>query len=159
MSPVKIDRTPPPEFGTPPGTYLLEVVECSSEKSKKGQSMLHVEFKVVGGTFNGDDVSDYLILEGKARGIGQNKLKALGIDFSKDFEAYELIGRRAYAAIVQESREYQGKTYTNARIDINAEGSMSGLWPEDAPPPDVGSPDLFDGGPDSTSSLNQDIPF
>lgn len=81
---------------------------------------------------------DILMLAGKGHGIGLAKLDALGFEKRHTLEAGELVGRRVYAALVEE--EYQGKK--RLCVDIGAEGAKCGYWPEG----DDGAPDTVKPG-------------
>ena len=77
---------------------------------------------------------DIIMLQGKGIGIGLQKLMALG--FSKEdseIVAAELMGRRAFVALKQETYEGQKRL----AVDISAKGSSVGYWTEDNPPQEM----------------------
>ena len=139
MGYIQPDYTPDPGQDVPDGTYKVEVKGVEEKRSKYKpdgtgeQPMLRVTFKIFGkdATF-----ADYMMLGGKGRFTTYDKLVALGVHTkgSKEkIDPFRLIGQRAYAALVGE--EYEGQK--RPKINTRAEGSMGGLWPESAPPPDV----------------------
>lgn len=118
-----------------PGIYLVEVVSASERVSKNGDPMFIAK---LGAAHFGKEVvaDDVLMLAGKGAGIGTAKLKALGFKGDEpSIEHFELVGRRAWAAL--DLDEYEGKdgvARKRLRVNIAAEGSQCGYWPESTRP-------------------------
>lgn len=90
-----------------PGDYAAEVDGCEEKVSKKGAALFVVAFKDINtGNALCDDV---IMLEGKGKGIGIAKLRALGFEenFQGDMSAAELIGRRCIVHLSWD--DYGGK--------------------------------------------------
>lgn len=126
------DKDSGPEL-LPAGTYLVEVQEAS-EKNSKASGDPYFELKLRAVDHGRLLCYDIAMLAGKGRGIGMGKLEALGIEpGTPELIAGDLIGKRAYAAVTEES--YKGTP--RLRVDINADTSICGYWPEDETPPSV----------------------
>lgn len=117
----------------PVGTHLVEVVECKEKRSKKsGALMWEVALRAT--SFPQETIDEWWMLEGKMAWQLRKRLALMGFAADANVEAYEIIGKRFYAAIVH-APNLNGDTV--ARIDGRAEDSTVGMWPEDAPPPNV----------------------
>lgn len=133
-----------------PGTYSIEVVKSVEKLSKNGGAP-YFEAELLALDFGKTLCFDILMLAGKGAGIGVTKLRALGFTEERDeIAAGELIGRRAFVAVGDD--EYDGKV--RLKVDINAEGSKCGYWPEDEKPEGV----LLPGAPGQTEDVD-DTPF
>lgn len=114
-----------------PGIYLVEVLDAKEKVSSKGDPMFIAAFGAV--EFNREAIGDdVLMLGGKGAGIGLAKLKALGFKGTEpEIRAPELIGRRVWACFHRE--EYtgnDGNKYAKLKVNIRAEHSSCGYWPE-----------------------------
>jgi hypothetical protein len=130
-----VDWTPEPTGDFAPGIHLGRVAACELKRSEKsGSPYFSVRFVAddpLSETGEKTLCFDVLMLGGAGRSIGQGKLEALGFEKGDPIESpEELIGRRAWLACVKDS--YKGKE--RLKVDISADGSVCGYWPEDAAP-------------------------
>jgi len=89
----------PPEV--PPGEYRLNVAACKQDTSKRGNTMVVVDFEVADGEFAGKFVRNYYTLTEKARG----RIKALQIACGARLDkirADELVGTTILATVIHE---------------------------------------------------------
>lgn len=137
----------------PAGVYAVEVTACVSKNAKKtGDEYFGVKLCAL--DFNRKKLcEDILMMAGKGAGIGIRKLKALG--FTKadgDIAAAQLIGKRAFVFVdVEEFTKDDGTSTSRMKVDIKAENSEAGYWPEFPAPegvelrkPKAGDPNTFD---------------
>lgn len=99
------------EYYTPPpkGKHPAIVSLCEATFSKKGSSMLHLTVTLEG-QYAGEQVEDWAITDGTAKGggIGKAKLRGLGVDVETDAEipdeqlAQQLLGRKIWVEIDHE---------------------------------------------------------
>lgn len=157
MSP-QPDWDAPEEFAVfTPGTYYAEVKGCEEKNAQKtGDPYFNVEWKCCE---TGDRICyDIIMLRGRGwPGIGRRKLKALGFT-EGGLEAWDLIGKRAFIAVDWEDDLKGGKRLA---VDIRANGSEAGYWPENAPPGEVTEPpsdDVDESAPEQAEGLS-DCPF
>ena len=155
----RVDWTPPAPRREP-GCYEVEIGSKIEEKvSRKGDAYLRYPLMSVE---DGEYIChDMMMLEGPGRGIGQEKLKALGFDESTPaFETHELIGKRVFAQIYE--RAYKdGDGNPKKALDVNIEaGPHKGYWPHGSPPQHVtemSDSQAIDAAPDSLDI--DDTPF
>lgn len=99
------------EYYTPPpkGKHPAIVSLCEATFSKKGASMLHLTVTLEG-QFGGEQIEDWAITDGSAKGggIGKAKLRGLGVDVETDAEipdevlAQQLLGRKIFVEVDHE---------------------------------------------------------
>ena len=109
---VYVDTTQP-DRELRPGVDLWRVIACEEKTSRSGDAMLNL--KLAREEDQGDHVYDVVMLEGKGRGIGIQKLRAFLPDgFKGELDPVSLIGARVWADMSIE--EYQGKQ--SLKVDI-----------------------------------------
>ena len=126
------ESSSPKRESFPPGIYHVEVESAEERTSASGNGYFSVRLKDM--ESNKTVCFDIIMLQGKGIGIGLQKLMALG--FSKEdseIVAAELMGRRAFVALKQETYEGQKRL----AVDISAKGSSVGYWTEDNPPQEM----------------------
>ena len=124
------------------GVYPCLVSLAKEKASKKsGDLMFEILLTVHSGDFAQAQVKDWIMLQGKAARWHSKKLCAiLGKDEMGDGDEVhesDLLGRRVWAYLIPDTREYQGKTYTDPKVNATHEGSECGYapasfcpWPE-----------------------------
>jgi len=129
-----------------PGLYLAEVFIAEDKISKGGDSYINVQLK---NTATSKLLCyDILMLQGNGARIGYGKLSVLGVERgTTTLNVAELVGRRMWVATTLE--EYMGTE--RLIVDIQAESSTMGYWPEDAPP--KGAPSV------TPAAAPEDTPF
>jgi Protein of unknown function (DUF669). len=132
--PFNVDTTPEP--GMPPGVYYVEVSDAKEKRSNKtGDGMFEVTFVAVDRRKQ-KLCRDYIMVEGKARGMGIQKLQALGLSMTGKtavIGASDLIGKRAYVNVIVEEREHNGKLYADLKVARLDKGDV-GYFNESEPP-------------------------
>lgn len=125
----RVDWSETPRFHLKPGIYLAEVAKAEEKLSKKGEAYFRLALVAV--EWNRAALcDDILMLEGKGRGVGTGKLEMLGVPKgTSQVDAVSLIGKRVYCYVDIETREYEGKTHENLKVDIK-KGQRCGYWPE-----------------------------
>ena len=143
-----------PDFDSlPPGRYLVEVKESEERRGRKGP-YFNVRLHAVK---HGKHLCyDILSFSDRAWWMTRNKLEALGFSESDaNLEPHQLVGRRAYVEVgIEEYTDENNNTRSSIKVDIRAEGSKSGYWPESAPPEGVSEPTQASPPEDSL-----DVPF
>jgi len=127
------------------GIYRLAVKDAVLKRSKNGDQMFEITFK------NIDEpdwpVKDWIMIEGKARQMGLDKLLALGFERGSGIEPHEFIDRRVYAACDAATRTWSRDgvehSATDLKIDIKATSPWCGLWPDGFVPPGYKARDDF----------------
>lgn len=146
--------------GATPGLHLLEVFKVEQRMSRpkpgvhNGQEMLIVTYKIVDGS---GMVNDVFMLEGNGAWFTKQRMLALGFEKGQQIDPQDLVGRRAWAMLVEKEETYTGKdglekTIEKIVISLNPKNSkgqkipdcLAGLWPEDAPPEGLGVDKAFD---------------
>lgn len=128
----RIDWSPDTSGLPVPGIYPAEVHSVEEKKSKKPPYSTYLKVKLVSIETRDTLCYDMIMLEGKGRGMGQRKLRVLGVDeTTQEIDPASLVGRRAFVAIIHEP--YGDRL--QAKVDGYAETSICGYWPYDGPPP------------------------
>jgi hypothetical protein len=156
---IKVDTTP--DFGLPPGVYHVEVASAVEQRSKSsGAGMFKVSLVALD---HGKKrlCYDYIMLEGAAKGIGIGKLKRLGLDMSakeRVVEADELIGKRCYINLVQET--FEGRNGPSVSLKVGRlEQTDFGYFAEDNAPAGVILPKGMISAADAMPTPDDDLPF
>lgn len=107
----------------PPGKYTARIDDCSEGESSGGYPQFTISWTVVGGSFDGAEITEWLVVSNPTdqQSIGMKKLMglvdAVGIDRSvPDFEltADMLKGKHAQIVVVEEpSYKDPSKMYKN----------------------------------------------
>lgn len=130
---VKVNWTETLSNDFKPGYHLAEVKKCAEKKSAAGDPYFNVELYSMG-MFGAEGLIcfDIIMLDGKGRGLGQAKLKALGFsDKNSDLAPEDLVGRRAWVKVYHDT--YEGKQ--RLKVESVFEPTFScGYWPEASPP-------------------------
>lgn len=124
----------------PPGIYHVEVADSEERTSARGDTYFSVRLKEME---SGNSLCfDNLMLTGNGLRIGLAKLSRLGFkkEQDEDIVAAQLIGRRAYVCVKEET--YEGTT--RLTVDIKAKTSACGYWSEENPPAERNSTGLED---------------
>lgn len=101
------------EYYTPPpkGKHPAIVTLAEATFSKKGASMIHLTVTLEG-QYAGEQIEDWAITDGAAKGggIGKAKLRGLGVDVETDAEipdeqlAQSLLGRKVFVEVDHEAQ-------------------------------------------------------
>lgn len=95
----------------PPGTYVARIDECEEGTSRNGYNQFTISWTVVGGQFDGAEITEWLVVSEPAnlQSIGMKKLiglvDAVGIDRTvDDFELTDamLVGKHAKIVVTEE---------------------------------------------------------
>lgn len=127
------------EPSLPPGIYHAEVKKAEETRSKNSGDGMFILTLVSLDHGKKQLTKDYVMVEGKARGMGTRKLLALGLpmkDESFFLDASQITGRRAYVNVVEEEfTNDKGITRKTLKVQgVKDDGSSFGYWPDDAPP-------------------------
>ena len=116
-----------------PGIYAVEVRVCIEERTRAGHGKFRTLLRAV--DFDRDLCWVNIVLEGPGRWSGLNRLRALGFGEGcsiVEIEASDLFGRRAFAAVREET--YNGRRTLTVPPSSSA---LAGFWKADDEPPGV----------------------
>jgi hypothetical protein len=85
----------------PPGEHVLSVVACKQDTSKKGNTMIVVDFEVAEGDATGKRVRNWYTLTEKAKGRIKRLMMCVGARLDK-IRTDEIVGGKLRATIVHE---------------------------------------------------------
>ena len=112
MTRVSMDWSLPEEQ---PGIRTGTVSKVAHVEPTGGDARLEVDFSLEGG----GSIRDYIMLEGRAKGMGIVKLERLGIAKGSDYDTDDLIGRKIPLVLIL--NEWQGRT----RLQVDAKANVA----------------------------------
>jgi hypothetical protein len=123
---IEQDLTEVKEFGgegdlppsVPPGEYALDIVGLVQDTSKKGNSMIVVDFAVAEGEFAGQQLKGWYTLTDKALGRIKKLQMACGARLDK-IRSEEIMGARILATVVHEPGQLQTNPDGTPKADAN----------------------------------------
>lgn len=120
-----------PEFSLPePGWYHVEVGKAEFKSNDKGNAWFSVRLGEVDS--NRGIAFDNIFVRGKAAGMGNSKLKCLGIAPGSDVEVEDLNGKRAWVYILHGTYTGKdGKPKAKTEVDVKASDAHCGYLSED----------------------------
>lgn len=127
----------PSDTVLPAGVYLVEVIGATEGTTQKGDGKFVATLAAVKHE-HAKVCEDSIVIAGKARYFGVQKLRALGLlkgDKKEQIEARDLVGRRCYVNVIVE--EYLSKRDGSKRTALKVERmteSDVGYFPADRPP-------------------------
>jgi len=132
---VEIDWTDPPaKSDMKPGLYKVRIASCELSKSTKGSLMFALGLDSV--EHNTELCRDWIMLEGKGRGIGIRKLRGLGFG-EGDVEPGQLVGKEFWVYTFKERyTNSDGISMTSLKVDIDQNRETCGYFtsdPDNAP--------------------------
>jgi hypothetical protein len=101
-----------------PGEYLLDITGLEQSTSKKGNSMIVVEFTVADGSFAGEKLTGWYALTDKALGRIKRLQIACGARLDR-IRSEELMGARIRATVVHEDGQQQVGPDGQPKADAN----------------------------------------
>lgn len=118
------------EYYTPPpkGLYRCTVVQAVEGVSKAGSTMIEITTEIAEGPFKGEQMKDFLLTDGTAKGagIGRTKLRGLGINVDTDAETPDAVicsqlnGRSIFVTLEHENMTTKESNYTEPRTVIDS---------------------------------------
>jgi hypothetical protein len=90
----------------PPGEHVLSIVACKQDTSKKGNTMIVVDFEVAEGEATGKRVRGWYTLTDKAKGRIKRLMMCVGARLDK-IRTDELVGGKIRATVTHENMPVQ----------------------------------------------------
>lgn len=115
----------------PEGTYVCALSEIAPDYSQKVGDFWRLKWKVSEGEAKGRIIEDPLFFTEKS--LGRVKLLCskvgLPVTGTYDLQPKHLLGKRAKVTVEHVKEEYQGKTYTKAKVPFGGYEALDGMVP------------------------------